>query len=502
MVTLNTGIDPKDVTALIITRGDVPELMAEREAQYERLGFASCLIIKSPDVLTRWTSAERHVHTKAVFFQDDDVALADDDILAILGKYKPGVMIASMYDGWIEGMQYFDLALFGLGSVMDVGLWREPIARWTAAYPGAKDHLDWDADFIVGVLGRWERYDFNGEDAILPEASADNRLWRTPGQHERKYETIRMARDLRTMTGAVMALNEEDNIAAAIESVAPMVSSITLLDTGSTDRTIEVAGHTCDALDLEFHVYEAPFVDMATTRNVLLEAARGHGDYFLMFDADEVWLGDKALPPLSLDVMIVNYAGTIQYGHPRIVNRNFPCWFEGKVHAALAWERDARGMTLEGLTIDHRGDLTHGNIEERLRKDVRLLTEEIDAGNDVPHNTFMRAKAYEGLGDWEAARKDYEARLEHEDNPNDGGIPAEQRYYSRFRLGVLLVEKFGLFDQGADHLYSAWMDRRTRVETIRALARYLNAVADATPIPETDMLFVHRDEYNTTPKEG
>lgn len=153
-------------------------------------------------------------------------------------------------------------------------------------------------------------------------------------------------------------------------------------------------------------------------------------------------------------------------------------------------------MTLPGLAINHHGDLTHGDAEARLRKDIALLTTDLDAGVDPPHTVFMRAKAYEGLQEWELARADYEARLEEQDEGS------EEQFYSAWRLGCLLIEKFGEFDMGADHLYSAWMNRRGRIESIRDLSRYLDAVADATPFPETDMLFVHRGAYTTTPKEG
>jgi glycosyltransferase involved in cell wall biosynthesis len=482
------------VTALIITRGDLPELMAEREAQYERLGIP-LLIIESKDVLTRWTSAERFVDTPYVFFQDDDVALPDEQITAIIADAKADRIVASMYDEWIQGMGYWDLALVGLGAVAPVGLWREAIARWTAAYPDAHEHLAWDADFIIGILTRWERKDYGGEATILPEASADNRLWKQPGQLERKVESMNMARALKTVTGAVMVKDGAETIKAAMESVAPMVDSFTLFDTGSTDDTVPIALATAEALGKDIHIKHGIFEGFAVSRNVLIEEARKNADYFLMFDADEVWVGDKTLPPLAMDVFMVNYSGPIRYGHPRIIRSNFDCWFEGRVHAAMTWDIPANGATLDGLTIEHHGDLTHGDQEARIRKDIALLKEDLEAGVDPQHTHFMLGKSYDGVADWANARLHYEKRLEYDDEGS------EQQYYSAWRLGCILIEKFGEFHQGADLLYSAWMNRPTRIESIRYLARYLNQVADATPIPDTDLVFVHRDEYNTTSQQ-
>lgn len=504
-----------EVTAVIITRGDLEHLMDERRAQFERLGMP-CITIKAGDVFERYMAAERFVKTKVVFFQDDDVALTDEEIVTIIGRYKPGVLVCNMYDEWIEAMHYEDLAMVGLGAVCDVGLWIPAFQRWMEAYGELPDEgrLRFDCDFIFGVLTRYECYDFCGariSEAITPEASNENRLWRQPGQHERKYKTIEMARALRTVTGAVMTKNEADRIERAIESVAPLVTSIVLMDTGSTDDTISVAQKACDRLGLDFFLYHYEQVDTYDprppfrfdwARNQLIRFARNHGDYFLMFDADEEWIGDKELPPLQLDAMIVNYAGPLIIAHPRIIRSNFVCRFEGKVHAALVWDGMGRGITLENLSIVHHGDIGHGgDLADRLKKDIALLTEEIEDEHDVPHNLFMRAKAYEGLGEWEKARADFEARLAFPDEELEG-TPAEQRYYSMYRLGVLLVEKFGKFAEGADALMTAWLFRPQRIESIRQLAIYLNAVADATPVPEHDMLFVHRDMYSSNPKEG
>jgi hypothetical protein len=485
-----------EVTALIITRGDLPERMVEREMQYKRLGI-ELLVIESPDVLTRWTSAERHVRTPYVFFQDDDVALTDEMITQIIAHGRDDRIVASMYEDWIQGMGYWDLALVGLGAIVPVGIWREAIARWTAAYPGAHENLKWDADFIIGILTPWERHDFGGEKAILPEASADNRLWRQEGQLKRNVESMNMARALKTVVGAVMfGDNHADMIGDAIRSVAPMVNEFVFLSTveGNT-ATYEAATKAARELDKPYTTYVRLFDNMADSRNALIEKARLHGDYFLMFDSDEVWVGNKELPPLAMDVFMVNYSGPIRYGHPRIIRSGFDCRFEGRVHAAMTWDTPANGATLAGLTIEHHGDLTHGDQEARIRKDIALLQDDLAEGVDPKHTHFMLAKSYDGVAEWAKAREHYEARLTYDDEGS------EEQYYSAWRLGCILIEKFGEFDQGADLLYSAWMNRRTRIESIRYLARYLNQVADATPIPDTDMVFVHRDEYNTTSQQ-
>ena len=44
-------------------------------------------------------------------------------------------------------------------------------------------------------------------------------------------------------------------------------------------------------------------------------------------------------------------------------------------------------------------------------------------------------------------------------------------------------------------LFNAYVDRPTRIESLRALAEYATVVADATPYPTLDTIIVHRDLY-------
>lgn len=73
--------------------------------------------------------------------------------------------------------------------------------------------------------------------------------------------------------------DEENNIRDCIESVRPIVSEIVVVDTGSTDRTVEVAREFTD------RVYSVPFNDFGSIRTLTAHLA----DYpwVLMLDGDE-----------------------------------------------------------------------------------------------------------------------------------------------------------------------------------------------------------------------
>ena len=78
----------------------------------------------------------------------------------------------------------------------------------------------------------------------------------------------------------VIAKNEERFIAQCLKSVQGLAAQIVLVDTGSTDRTVEIAR----GLGAEIHTF-AWCDDFAAARNAALEHATG--DWVLMLDADE-----------------------------------------------------------------------------------------------------------------------------------------------------------------------------------------------------------------------
>lgn len=77
----------------------------------------------------------------------------------------------------------------------------------------------------------------------------------------------------------VLTHNEEQHIAACLASVAGFADELLVLDSGSTDRTAELA--TASGA----RVLTRPFDNYAAQRNTALEAARG--DWVFFIDADE-----------------------------------------------------------------------------------------------------------------------------------------------------------------------------------------------------------------------
>lgn len=140
--------------------------------------------------------------------------------------------------------------------------------------------------------------------------------------------------------------DEEEVLARCLESVKDCVDEIVIADTGSTDRTKQIArGYT-------ERVFDFPWVDdFAAARNFAL--AQTHGDYWLWLDADDVVSSENAekitaLKPLletqSPDMVMCPYvvafgedgAPLTAFYRERIMKRNSNFCWAGRVHECIA----------------------------------------------------------------------------------------------------------------------------------------------------------------------
>jgi glycosyltransferase involved in cell wall biosynthesis len=88
----------------------------------------------------------------------------------------------------------------------------------------------------------------------------------------------------------ILTLNEERHIQRCIESIRPLVSSVLVVDSGSTDRTLEIAK------SLGAEVIERSWHNHATQFNHGVDHLAGKDGWLLRIDADEI------LEPADFDI--------------------------------------------------------------------------------------------------------------------------------------------------------------------------------------------------------
>src|SRR5437016_2950562 len=81
--------------------------------------------------------------------------------------------------------------------------------------------------------------------------------------------------------------NEAQRIERALTSVAGVITHAAILDTGSTDSTMEIIDRFCAAHSIDLILSQKPFENFSASRNTALELAKTRdAEYILLMDAD------------------------------------------------------------------------------------------------------------------------------------------------------------------------------------------------------------------------
>ena len=212
------------------------------------------------------------------------------------------------------------------------------------------------------------------------------------------------------ISACCMVKNEEKNLPHSLESVRLAADEIIVVDTGSTDRTIEIA----ESFDAKI-IQTAWQDDFSTPRNMAIDAATG--DWIIFLDADEFFVNPK-----KVKLAIEKYTGKDAVLIPRInideasgnsemsrdwcarIFKNAPhLRYRGLIHENITdikHERLDYTFGNEDLTIYHTG---YGSrvIESKLRRNLALI--ELEAkkyGHEIKHDIAL-ADCYAGLKDFE-----------------------------------------------------------------------------------------------------
>ena len=96
---------------------------------------------------------------------------------------------------------------------------------------------------------------------------------------------------------AAIVKDEEHIVSRMIESCIPIADFFSIVDTGSSDGTLEVVKSVLAGHGISNFVQSAPFTDFSTSRNLSLKAVPDDCDWILVLDADE-HLVEEDLPDL------------------------------------------------------------------------------------------------------------------------------------------------------------------------------------------------------------
>jgi tetratricopeptide (TPR) repeat protein len=287
--------------------------------------------------------------------------------------------------------------------------------------------------------------------------------------------------------------NESAVIERCLESVKPLLSRWLIVDTGSTDDTIEKITQALS--DLPGEVHQREWVNFGHNRTEALELARGIGSHLLLIDADMTLRIEGELPDLTADAYELRHDTDPSYWTPRLIRSDREWSFVGRTHEYLECAEPFVSHRLTQLVIEDHAD--GGSRADKFERD-RVFLEQAIAEDPNDHRAlFYLALTLSELGETDAAITTFRQRVAL------GGWDQEV-FYCLYKIGLLLSANDP--NAGILQLLAAWNYRPSRAEPLLELARLhrgrgeytLSALYASTGLAlpaSTDSAFVHNEAH-------
>lgn len=251
--------------------------------------------------------------------------------------------------------------------------------------------------------------------------------------------------------------NESHVANRMLNSILPIVDALCIVDTGSTDDSIEVVKKWGEDNNIPTYVFERPFDNFENSRNHSIEKAREiflkdeykNDEWFAFWlDFDEQLVIDKSFSKNSItkDIYMFNAKiGNMKYTRNEMFRLSKPFRFYGPIHEFLV--SDDKNITsglLESVLVDVKmdGASWKSDIPTKYKMHAFELEKYIDKDRKDPRWIFYTAQSWHdssNTGDREEneerlrrSMKYYKERISR----NDGYF--EERYYSQYRVGVIM----------------------------------------------------------------
>jgi len=219
-----------------------------------------------------------------------------------------------------------------------------------------------------------------------------------------------------TLSLCMIVKNEEQNLTRCLNSIKEVADEIIIVDTGSTDRTVDIARRF--GAKIYYHAWEGSF---SKARNYSLEYASC--EWILILDADEeLWKCDapklkellKGNDCEAITLVVKNRSKNSTheaYTNSLRLFRNFHgTYYKGSVHNIIV----CKGRCfVSPLSIIHHGyNFSEGRMEEKFLRTTSMLREQIkkDPQNPIPYR-FLGV-AYLDRGRYEEAVNESKKALE------------------------------------------------------------------------------------------
>jgi len=190
-----------------------------------------------------------------------------------------------------------------------------------------------------------------------------------------------------------------------------LIDQWTILDTGSTDGTLEIINRVLVGKK-DGKLYQEPFINFRDSRNRLLDLAGTSCKYNLMLDDTYIvhgnlrnFLNEVRSDQYSNSFTLFIVSDDTKYGSNRITKSNSGLRYIHRIHEVITDKNNINVIIPENraFILDERFDYMEKRTMERKHLDLKLLYEEIEENRNDPRTYYYLAQTYNLLDDYEKA---------------------------------------------------------------------------------------------------
>jgi hypothetical protein len=200
----------------------------------------------------------------------------------------------------------------------------------------------------------------------------------------------------------------------------PFFDRWTILDTGSTDETIDTINRVLVGKK-KGNLYQEPFINFRDSRNRCLELAGKSCKFITMLDDTYVisgnlrgFLNDVRSDQTSSSFTIYIQSDDTIYGSNRIIKSSSGLRYIHKIHEVITDKNNINIVIPKDIVNieDRRFDYMEKRTHERKQLDLKLLFEEVEENPHDPRAYYYLAQTYNLLEDYEKAFYYFTKRVE------------------------------------------------------------------------------------------
>lgn len=280
-----------------------------------------------------------------------------------------------------------------------------------------------------------------------------------------------------TICLAMIVKNESKVIERCFNSLKHIIDYWVICDTGSTDGTQDIIKNYWQKPEnncIKGELHQNEWVNFGHNRSLLMEKARGHCDYIITLDADEVFEFDNdfEMPYLDKDTYSIwTRKGSIEYQRIQLVSDKFEWYYKGVCHEYITHiEKEGNipkttGVIPKMFNIPYPDGFRSSDVN-KYKRDALIF--EIALLNEPDNSRYIYyvAQSYRDCKEFDLAIKYYKKRVDMA-----GNCHSEETYYAQYQIALCKICKNEPFENYCGDLLKAYNLRPSRLEAAHTYLR-------------------------------